>query len=158
MAHSKNTVFYTTTVKQSVPLNSNGTGTITTAGKAVVGVGTLFKTEMPAGSWLVSESQDQVRQVIRVDSDTEAYIQEAFSSDLGSAAPSIIHSEDAKCVSIAVSNPSGGAAGEIDGYVFAAGSSVAWSKDSRTTSSIRDLVDPIIVDASGTTFQILIQY
>lgn len=158
MANYKNTLYYIVTNKQSVPANADGTGTVSTVGVAVEGTSTLFTTEMPVGSWLVSESQDELRKVIRVDSDTRAYIDAAFTTPLSSATPSIISAKSSKAVSIAVAIPAGLAAGEIDGVAFAAGSAVSFSKDSRDNSSARDLVDPIIVDGSGTTMQILIQY
>lgn len=159
MANFKNSNYFTVTGKQTVPANANGTGTIETVGKAVKGTGTLFTTEMPVGSWLVDESQDEIRIVTSVTSDTLAYVSNPFTTDIPAlTTPSIIAAKDAKAVSIAVAIPAGLAAGEIDGVAFAGGSSIAFSKDSRDHSASRDLVDPLIVDGTGTTMQILIQY
>lgn len=155
----KNTKYFIVTGKQTVPANANGTGTIETVGKAVKGTGTAFTTEMPVGSWLVDESQDEIRKVISVTSDTLAYLDAPFTSDIAAlTTPSIIEAKDTKAVSIAVAIPAGLAAGEIDGVAFAAGSSISFSKDSRDHSASRDLVDPLIVDGTGTTMQVLIQY
>ncbi len=157
--YHKNSFYDYISGNQTVPASTTGTGTITTLGKAVIGVGTKFATEMPAGSWIFNSasSPQEVRRVVTVTSDVLAYLSEAFTADIASIAPKIIKQEDAKCVSIAVSIMAASANGVLDGKVFPAGASVAFSKDSRDSSSQRDLVDPLIVDASGTNMLILIQ-
>lgn len=159
MANFKNSLYYLVTDKRTVPANANATGTIKTVGTAVIGTNTLFKTEMPIGSWLVDESQDEIRQITRVESDTLAYFGNAFTSDISlGTTPSVIHSKDAKPVSIAVSIPASANDGEVDGATFTKGSSLSFSKDSTGRSDARSLVNPIIVDGTGTTIQVLIQY
>lgn len=155
----KNTIYRLITDKRSVPFNSNGTGTIETVGTAVKGTATLFTTEMPVGSWLTDEAHNEVRKVLDVESDTLAYVGQAFSVDIAAmTTPSIIHAKNAKPVSIALQIPSGQANGTVDGEVFPAGTSISCSKDSRDHSAARDLIDPFIVDATGSQMQILIQY
>lgn len=154
----KNTIYYLVTTKQTVPANANGSGTVVTTGIAVQGTGTLFKTEMPVGSWLVDMTQYEIRRVIRVDSDTLAYLDVAFSSNVSSVAPAIIPADKAKPVTISVSIPSGLGNGEVDHVVLTAGTGLTFSKDSRDHSAARDIVDPIIVNGTGTSMQILIQY
>ena len=152
----KNSIYYIASTKQTVPLNSIQTGTIETVGKAIKGTGTLFTTEMPVGSWIVDLAQDEIRKIDTVESDTLAYMSNPFTLDLAAlTALDVIPAKDAKCVTIAVSIPAGGAAGEIDGEIFPAGSGASFSKDSRDHSAARDLVDPIIID--GALVQVLIQ-
>lgn len=158
MANYKNTLYYLVTAKQTVPANITKTGTAVTTGTAVQGTGTLFKTEMPVGSWLVDMSQYEIRRVIRVESDTLAYLDVAFSSNVSSAAPAIIPADKAKPVTISVSVPASGSDGAVDNVALAAGTGLTFSKDSRDHSAARDIVDPIIVNGTGTTMQILIQY
>lgn len=158
MTNFKNTVYFVSSTKQTVPASANGTGTIITSGKNVTGTGTSFKTEMPVGSWLVDLSQDEVRKVLEVLSDTEAILDHAFSVDLSSAAPNIIPSKDAKPVSIAIQIVSGSGNGLIDGEVMYDGTSVSFSKDSRPQTNFNDSVDPLILDAASTVAQVLIQY
>lgn len=146
----KNTAYYIATTKQTVPLNSIQTGTIETVGKAVKGTGTLFTTELPVGSWVVDLAQDEIRRVESVESDTLAYMSNAFTVDLAAATPlDAIPAKDAKCVTIGVAIAPGGAAGEVDGSVFPAGVPLVFSKDSRDHSAARDLVDPIIIDGAS---------
>lgn len=158
MANYKNTVYNLITDKRTLPYNSAGTGTISTAGAFVVGVGTLFTTEMPRGSWLVDESQNEVRYVLSVDSDTKAILSQAFTVNLAAlTTPSIIHAKDTNVVSIALSCPSTASADPtIDGVSFPKGNTVSFSKDSRDNSGKRDMVDPIILDASATVSGVLI--
>jgi hypothetical protein len=156
--NNKNSIYYVSTINQTVPLSTIQTGTIETLDSAVVGTGTKFKTEMPAGSWLVDLTQNEIRKVKDVESDVLAYVDAPFTLDLAAlTALNVILAKDAKCVSIALQVPAGGAAATLDGYPFPAGTSVAFSKDSRDHSAARDLVDPVIIDASGTSVQVLIQ-
>lgn len=156
MANFKNTIYEYTTTKRTVPLSGTKTGTCITEGTIVTGTGTSFLSEMPAGSWLVDLSANEIRKVIRVDSDTSAVLQQAFTVDLASAAPDVILASDLNIVTISLSIPTGGANGEIDGVTFPVGQSITFSKDGRSTSSTRDFIDPLIVDATGTTMMILI--
>jgi len=158
MANYKNTVYNLITDKRTIPYNANGTGTISTAGAFVIGTGTLFTTEMPRGSWLVDESQNEIRYVVAVDSDTKAILSQAFTVNIAAlTTPSIIHAKDTNVVSIALSCPSTASADPtIDGVSFPKGNTVSFSKDSRDKSGTRDMVDPIILDASATVTGVLI--
>lgn len=57
-----------------------GTGTISTAGTAVTGVGTVFTTELNARYWITVGAE--TRQIIRVASNTTATLGAAFSTNL----------------------------------------------------------------------------
>ena len=152
----KNSIYKNISGLQTVPESADGTGTITTQGTVVVGVGTRFLSEMPKGSWLCSLSATEIRKVVSVQSDTVANIEEAFTAELVAVAPNIIHEDDTGIVTISVCIPSGEADGLVDGEVFPGGVSLTISKDGRMTSSTRDVIDPLIVDGSGTTMLITI--
>lgn len=155
--YPKNSNYFLITDKRTIPFNQAGTGTLKTVGTTVLGTGTLFATEMPAGSWVVDLTQDEVRRVTRVDSNTRAYLSQEFTVDLAaSTAVDLIPRNNDRAVSISVQIPAGSGDGEIDGQVMPEGTSLTFSKDSRSHSGGRDLVDPIIVDATGTEMQILI--
>jgi hypothetical protein len=153
MANIKNTFFDSITDKRSIPYNSTGTGTIETIGNNLRGAGTLFKTELKVGSWIVSLTQDEVRKVISIESDTAATLQAGFTVDIA-AASALVYCPPSRYVEISVVIPPGLAAGEIDGKALPAGVPVGWGKGSRERSATRDLVDPIIVDAADTTMLI----
>ncbi len=153
----KNTNYFLVTGKQTLPVQVNGTGTIVTDGTTVIGTGTLFTSEMQKGSWLVDLSTNEIRKVINVTNDTLAYIDYPFTVDLAGIAAQYIPIKDLGVVTISVDVPAGSAtAGEIDGVSFPAGNTITFSKDSRDHSGRRDLIDPIIVNGSGTTMLALI--
>lgn len=158
MANFKNTEYYRiTNTKTTVPAPANGTGTIDTDGKSVIGTGTLFLSEMRAGAWLVDTSQDEVRKVLQVESDTLAYLSNAFSSDIAAlTTPSIIASDDLNIRGLSVAILSGLTDGEIDGVVFDNGDSVVFGKFSDNKDGFKSFVDPIIVEATGTDVKVTI--
>ncbi len=144
---------------QTVPASSTKTGTLTTSKLKVTGTGTLFKTEMPVGSWIFSPTAfpQEIRKVYRVDSDTEAYLTNPFTVEITATAPNVIHAAKLNVVAISLQIPSGSPNGILNGKTFPGGSSITIAKDSRDQSGRRDLIDPVIVDANGTFVQILIE-
>lgn len=142
-------VYKVITDKRSLPFNETGTGTVVTSGVSIVGTGTLFKTEMPAGSYLVDLTNDEVRRVERVDSDTEAYLEKPFTSNLASAAPEIIAAWKAKVKEISIST---GDTCELNGESFTG--TLTISRYGNDRSSRRDLVEPVIVDATSGSMQV----
>lgn len=155
----KNTIYkYIDNAKTTIPESITGTGTIQTIGTRVIGTGTAFKSEIQKGSWIVDLTQDEIREVDSVESDTVAYIRQAFSSDLAAlTALDKISSVDTMVVAISAQVPSSAATdAEIDGEVFPKGTSITFSKGDRDGNKSKDFIDPIILDATGTTVQILI--
>ena len=106
----KNSFYDYITGHQTVPAAGTKTGTCVTLGTGVTGSGTLFKTEMKAGSWLVDLTNNEIIKVVRVESDTLAYIDHAFTSPLASAAPSVIVESDTNICTISVAIPASAAA------------------------------------------------
>jgi hypothetical protein len=157
MANYKNTDYYAITGKETIPVSANKTGTIETVGKAVKGDGTLFMTEMQAGSWLIDLAQDEMRKVVRVESDTLAFLDNAFTADLAAlTTPSVISRTSLNLKSISVSISPLLADGEIDGVVFNAGAAMAWAKNGMDDRGIYSFVDPVIADGTGTVINVAI--
>jgi hypothetical protein len=153
MANNKNSNYkYLNNTKVTLPLNETATGTASTNGIRIDGVLTAFRTELQAGSWLVDLTNDEIRQVDSVVSDTVAYLTEPFTADLVLGAFEIIKKTNCNVVSISVQVLSGAAADAyVDGELFPKGASMTFSKDSRDTNRSKDFVDPIVFDATGTT-------
>ena len=154
----KNTKFSVITGKQTVPASTPATGTIVTSGTAVTGTGTKFLSEMMAGSWIYSASQGEVRKVVRVDSDLAAYIDKAFTTDLASAAPVIIPESDTHIVTMTLIATAG--TPTIDGIAYGGSASTGFpvitlTKEGRSTSSTRDFIDPVIVNATGGSMTVI---
>jgi hypothetical protein len=146
-----------TNTKESIPKNESGTGTVTTNGLAIIGVGTSFRTEMIAGSYLVSIAQNECRRVVRVDSDTVAYLERPFSYSLSaSVAPQIIKKWKASPKEISIKIDSADADGQLDGVAFSG--ALTLSKASSDRSSQWDKIDPVVVNALGTAVDISILY
>ena len=137
--------------KRSIPFNSSGTGTLSTAETVVTGIGTLFTTEMPVGSYLVDLTNDEVRRVIRVDSNTKAFLEKSFTNEFSAATPEIIGAWQAKAKEISIET-SGSC--ELNGEAFTG--ILTFPKGGSGRSARPDLVSPIIVDATGTTMNIMI--
>ncbi len=144
--------------KQTIPSTANGTGTIVTEGKHVVGTNTLFLSEMPVGSWIYSASQNEIRKVVNVIDNTKAYLSNAFTVDLVAAAPAIIHARNTNVKAISVAIKAGLADGAIDGVTLSNGTGMTFSKDGNSMKAIGDYVDPIIADGTGTVIQAQLMY
>jgi len=143
--------------KESIPKNEAGTGTISTFGEAVVGVGTAFLTDMIAGSYLVDLAQWEFRRVIRVDSDTVAFLEKPFTANIAAlTTPQIIKKWKASPREISIKINSSDAAGLLDNQTFSGILTISKSSSDRTSQW--DNIEPIIVDASGTSIKVAILY
>lgn len=155
-ANHTNNTYDVITDKRAIPYASNGTGTIITTGIAITGTGTSFLSELPAGSWIVDLTQDELRKVVRVDSDTVAILDYAFTSDLSSQTPSIIAKKDTSVTEVSIIIPLVDEAGtsytfgKINNKTFPSGLPFELSKAGRDDSDTQDFIDPVIVDATGT--------
>lgn len=153
MANNKNSFFDSISDKRTIPYNQTLTGTyaIGAASQNVVGTATAFITELKKGDWIVDLANDEIRKITHVQSDTLATIESPFSNAVVAGTEFTAAS---RLVEISVVIPPGGVAGEIDGVALPAGIPVSWGKTSRERSAERDLVDPIIVEATGSTMLI----
>lgn len=143
--------------KRSVPFNTTSTGTASVTGRAIVGVGTLFKTELQAGSYVVLLSANECRKVVRTDSDTIAFLETPFSVNIGPGSPiQIINHWKTNPIEISLKIDDADPAGQLNGQSF--DGILTLSKASRDRSARRDLVEPIVVDATGTSMKVNILY
>lgn len=135
--------------KRSVPFNASGTGTITTYGIKIVGTGTLFSTELQAGSYLVNLTTNEAIKVYRQDTDTKAFLEKPFAADITAATPQIISKAKAKVKEIQLVT-----AGScfIDGVAFTG--TKGYNKNGDHKSGRPNLIEPIIVDASGSSMTV----
>lgn len=137
---------------------TNSAGT-TTATAAVNGVPTytLFTQQCKVGDFIYNATQSEVHKIIAISSDISMLIQEAFGSDLVGQALLV-----SPCVprprEISVLIPTGNPSGLIDGQTITEG--VAWtaSKMNQYNSGLGSFIDPVIVDATGTTMTVTINY
>lgn len=149
--------YFITNTKVSIPQNESGSGTIVTFGEAIVGTGTSFLTQMIAGSYLVSIAQNECRRVVRVDSDTKAFLEKPFSYNLAvAAAPQIIKKHKASPREISIKIDSADADGQLDGVAFSG--ILTLSKASSDRTSKWDNIDPVVVNALGTAIEVSILY
>jgi len=154
----KNTKFSVLTGKQTVPASISATGTFVTSGITVTGTGTKFLSEMMAGSWIFSTAQNEIRKVVRVDSDLVAYIDKPFGGNVASTALLIIPESDTHIVTMTLIATQGSPT--IDGIAYGgAGATsvpvITLTKEGRSTSSTRDFIDPVIVDATGCSMTVI---
>lgn len=151
--------YFIVNTKVSVPLNQTSTGTASVTKQAVVGVGTKFKTnrELMAGAYIVLLSTNECRRVIRTDSDTIAFIERPFSVDIGpGSAIQIIPHYRSNPVEIDLKIKSTDPDGQLNGVAFNGILNI--SKASRDGSSRRDLIEPIVIDGTGTSMKVNVLY
>ncbi len=143
-------------IKESVPQALDGTGTIGTDGTRVNGTSTLFKSEMQAGSWLIDLSQNELRKVISVQSDTRATISNPFTIDLEALTiPDIINKNSLSLTELSVIAI--GSDGLMNGATLSAGIAVNLIKTGNSKGDMSSHVDPVIIDATGTIVNVLTQ-
>ncbi len=73
---------FSSTTKGTIPPSPTGTGTITTVGVSLFGIGTLFFDELAPGFKIYDPGQDEVREVLAVINNNEAELKTAFTIDI----------------------------------------------------------------------------
>ena len=151
----KNSLFYDITVsKTTVPVYTTKTGTITTSGKNVIGVGTLFVTEVRPGDWMVDINNfDELRKVVSITDDTHLVVDSPFQGDILVAAPFRTVRSRAKQISIA---NAGATDATVDGEPLIPGETITYPKSNKNPNG-SDFIDPFIVVPSATTIHVSIQ-
>lgn len=146
----KNTVYSRSTGHDTFPASKAKTGTITTTnaydGKRVIGTSTLFTTELEIGGWIVDIAHDEIRKITNILTDTNLTIDHAFSNSLTGLALKYVPPSDSVELSVVFS----GASGKIDGQLLPANIGFSFGKTGRDNSAVRDFIDPLIIDATGT--------
>ena len=140
------------TSKQTIPASANGTGTIVTSRITVTGTNTLFKTEMPVGSYLYNATNNELRIVKSVISDTVALIESALTTNYAGSAPAIIIASkcNAKKYIFTNANATAGTMADNSGTLipqFPNGVTREIAKNEDSRSGVTDLLQPVIVDA-----------
>jgi len=133
----------------------------TTATAAVNGVPTytLFMQQCVVGDFIYNDTQSEVHKITSISDNMSMQIQEAFGSDLTAQSllivPFIPHPKE-----ISVLIPAGNPSGTIDGAAWPAGVGYTASKINQgmTSTGIGQFIDPIIVNATGTTMLVEINY
>ena len=132
----------------SVPRSLDGTGTITAGAgnKIVTGSGTSFTTELQGGGWLVDLTNEEVRQIEFVNSDTEVQLYSGFTNALAGADLDYIPRSDAKVQFMEIT-PAASIA--INGNTW--GDSVYTDGQINTKGIGRAFCRPVVVNADATT-------
>jgi len=77
-----------TNVKDTFPISTALTGTVTDAGPArLIGTGTLFTDELQVGEWIYIAANTECRQIKHILSDTELVLDQAFAAAVSGATP-----------------------------------------------------------------------
>lgn len=143
--------------KRSIPFNTALTGTISTDNIFVIGVGTKFKTELPAGSWLLDLANWELRRVSSVEDDLKVILDHPFTSNIATlTVGQAIHVDRANAIEISMEVTASNPPAQLFGVSFTG--ILTLSKSSSTRSAQNDRVDPQIVDASGTEMRISFLY
>jgi hypothetical protein len=147
----KNDKYYAiTNTAAVVPASTTKTGTITTDGVYVNGTGTLFRSELKPGDWIVDVSQTECRKVLTIGTDLNLSIDSAFTNPIVAGALNVVRS---RARMISVSND-GGADADVDGVVMKDGAAVTFTTTSKNTYDTNYFIDPLIVDATGTVVKV----
>ena len=142
---------------QTLPYYNSGTGTYATFGKGIEGTSTKFLTELAGGSWLFDGTE--VRRVEKVVTDTLAYLEDGFSTDIvAGSTPLIIDAKEAQMKSVSVAVPLGQPSATVDGFELLAGRPETMSKLGNNRYGRQDFVNPIIVNGNSTLVDWTIQY
>ncbi len=156
----KNDNFYQITDdKQTVPLSVDVTGTISTTGLYITGVGTKFMTnsELKRGFWVTDLTNNEIRKVDSVLDDTTATLENAFTTDIvAGTTPNVIFATSLNIKKLSVAINPVLTNGAVDGTPLVAGSTLSFGKESKDNTNAFSYIDPIIADATGTVMDVTI--
>jgi len=158
MANFKNDNSSIVTTLTTVPAPvTTGSGTIITQGTGIVGTGTFFKTgsELKRGDWIVDTAQNEVRRVVRVKNDTNAYMSNAFTADLTSTALLRIPGENTNIKMMSLAIEAGLTDGTIDGVAFKNGTTRTFNKGSDDRDGFKSFVNPVVINGTSTTIDVI---
>ena len=136
-------------VKDTFPVSSAGTGTISTvngADRFVVGVGTSFLTEVEVGEFIWFKTADELAKVESIVSDTELYLVSApattATGDTFGVVPKVPYS------SISWMIDADGAA-DVNGVTYPANTSRVYGNGKPNTSGGGRRLTPLLIDATA---------
>ncbi len=145
----KNSVPSVTTGHVTFPASSNKTGTIDIAAgeTSVIGTNTLFSSELLVNGWICDIAHDEIRKITQIKNDTLLAIDHPFSN--AQVAATLVYIEPSNSVDLMVVFAGDG--GTIDGVPVPANVGISANKSGRDMSGEKDFVDPVIVNATGTS-------
>ncbi len=137
---------------ETVPAWVAGTGTVTIVGDGFTGTGTAFTTD-DVGKWLYDPASTEFRLITDINPDLQmGHIQQPLTVDIvATASYNLI--PRSRYVNISALNR-GATSGTINGVTIIAGESWATDTSGRDVRGTGTFRDPIVVDATGTTFDI----
>lgn len=142
-----NTTFYSqSSGTDSAPQSISLTGTVTTSGVYVTGIGTAFLTELHNYDWLLDATTNkELRKVISVQDDTHCIIDSKFTADITIAqALRRVIKPAAKEININIPT---GATGNINGQAVTAPEVVPFTGENK-------YLDPLVLEVTGGTFKV----
>lgn len=166
MAIPTNAPFISFTTLDTFPLSESLTGTVTSPNNstAVIGVGTLFLTEIGGGNandlstpnknvslGYLWNGTTEYRRITSVFSDTILYIESEFTVSL--AASTVRHIPESRAMSISWEDVSGGG-GKINGVTLISGE----YGEAIVVEFTNRPIQPVIVDGSSGTIHVLASY
>tara|TARA_R110000803_G_scaffold113886_5_gene182336 strand:+ start:977 stop:1453 length:477 start_codon:yes stop_codon:yes gene_type:complete len=132
----------------SVPASTNATGTFTAGAgnKILTGSGTSFNSELQSGGWLVDLTNEEVRQIEFVNSDTEVQLYTGFASAQAATTLGYISRSKSKVQFMEITPA---ASIDISGNTW--GTTVYTDGQINTKGIGRAFCRPVVVNADATT-------
>lgn len=141
------------TSKVTIPASVAISGTLTSVGTVVTGIGTDFQNDVKLGDWIYDAAQNEIRQIKSISERTEVFhLTRAFSVDLAAIAAVRVPESDLQELSL---SNDGAAAGAIDGNTFPSGKIATFDKKNTVNMGANRFIDPKVVDGTGTSIAVL---
>lgn len=130
-------------VKDTFPQSTALTGTVSTANNKtlIIGVGTLFSSELQVGEWIFDTTNSEIKQIQSIQSDTELTLKEPFTNSLSGATVKRTPRQTYRMASFRIDDT---ATAKIDGIEFLANQSGTMGLDEVS----RKRPNPIIIDST----------
>jgi len=136
---------YRVTTPTWFPASIAVTGTISTVGVRVTGIGTLFLTELSVGDWLVNTNGNEGRKIMEIYSDTDLMVEVAFTGDpLPGATVVRIKDKSLKYLKVVFTTNDGNMKGITQASNAAWPFGIPWK-----TPSYDDFIEPQLVTPGG---------
>jgi len=149
MSNYKNSIASSSTGHDTFPASATKTGTIVAAvgNTTIIGTGTKFTTELENNGWICDIAHDEIRKITQIKNDTTLSIDHPFTNALSGVALKYVVPSNSVDLMVVFA----GSGGKIDGVTVPAQVGISAIKSGRISSGEKDFVDPIIVDATGTS-------
>ncbi len=137
-----------------IPSEEALTGTITSDGTTVTGVGTSILADINRDDWIWDSNQKEVRQVRDVSNRLEVlYLKKPFTANI--AAPIALEVvRDSELEELSLLIDVGQPDGELEGQVLKSGTPVSFKKESPTRGR-KGFISPKVVDGTNTIIRVI---